>query len=65
MSAPWYLKRTATVFASTNRPHRGHYKKTTTAMNLFPIVDPKVAVQKCPYLRLLMEDLLRVAQILQ
>jgi Domain of unknown function (DUF4276) len=48
-----------------NRLHRGHYKKTTTAMNLFPIVDPKIAVDKCPYLKLLMEDLLRVSQILQ
>jgi hypothetical protein len=43
----------------------GHFKKTTTAMNLFPRVDPQIAIDRCPYLRLLMEDLLRVARLLQ
>jgi hypothetical protein len=43
----------------------GRYKKTTIAMNLFPKVDPQVAIDKCPYLKSFMDDLLRVAQILQ
>ncbi len=43
----------------------GHYKKTTTAMNLFPKVDPQVAINQCPYLKLLAEDLLAVAKLLQ
>jgi hypothetical protein len=43
----------------------GRYKKTTTAMNLFPKVDPQVAIDRCPYLKLLAEDLLQVARILQ
>ena len=43
----------------------GHYKKTTTAMNLFPIVEPQVASDRCPHLKLLAEDLLRVAKLLQ
>ncbi|HKI21142.1 MAG TPA: DUF4276 family protein, partial [Isosphaeraceae bacterium] len=43
----------------------GRYKKTTTAMNLFPKLDAQVAINQCPYLKLLMEDLLRVAQMLQ
>lgn len=45
-----------------NRLLEGHYKKTTQAMNLFPRVDPQVAVDKCPYLKLLMHDLLEVAK---
>jgi Domain of unknown function (DUF4276) len=43
----------------------GRYKKTTTAMNLFPSVDPQVAIDRCPHLKVLAEDLLRVARILQ
>lgn len=43
----------------------GRYKKTTTAMNLFPKVDPQVAIDKCPYLKSFMDDLLRVAKLLQ
>jgi len=43
----------------------GRYKKTTTAMNLFPNVDPQIAIDQCPHLKLLVEDLLRVAQMLQ
>jgi hypothetical protein len=43
----------------------GRYKKTTTAMNLFPKVDPQVAIDRCPYLKLLADDLLRVAKLLQ
>jgi hypothetical protein len=42
----------------------GRYKKTTTAMNLFPKVDPQVAIDRCPHLKLLAEDLLRVAILL-
>ena len=40
------------------------YRKTTTAMNLFPKVDPQVAIEKCPYLKQLMEDLLALAKLL-
>jgi hypothetical protein len=43
----------------------GHYKKTTTAMNLFPKVDPRVAINQCPHLKALMKDLLELAQRLQ
>jgi hypothetical protein len=43
----------------------GSYKKTTIAMNLFPKVDPQVAIDKFPYLKSFMDDLLRVAQRLQ
>ena len=43
----------------------GRYKKTTTAMNLFPKVDPQIAIDKCPYLRQFMEDVRRLAGLLQ
>lgn len=43
---------------------RGDYKKTTTAMNLFPRLDLELARSKCPYLKLLLDDLLRVAKSL-
>lgn len=41
------------------------YKKTVHAKNIFPFVDPQVAIDKCPYLRRLAEDLLEVARRLQ
>ena len=44
---------------------RGRYQKKRTAMNLFPRIDPQAASEKCPYLNALMQDLLRVAKILQ
>jgi hypothetical protein len=44
---------------------KGRYKKTTHAMNLFPKVNPQVAVNQCPFLRLLMQDLLEIAKRLQ
>ncbi|HLJ96979.1 MAG TPA: DUF4276 family protein [Gemmataceae bacterium] len=47
------------------RIHGGYYKKTTTAMNLFRKVDPQIAINQCPYLKLLMMDLLTLAQRLQ
>jgi hypothetical protein len=43
----------------------GRYKKTTTAMNIFPKVDPDAAYEQCHYLKELMDDLLRVARMLQ
>ncbi len=43
----------------------GRYKKTTTAMNLFPKVDPEIAINRCPYLRQFMEDVLCIAKLLQ
>jgi hypothetical protein len=43
----------------------GKYKKTVTAKNLFPSVDPQVAIDKCPHLAVLANDLLRVARQLQ
>ena len=43
----------------------GSYKKTTHALNLFPKIDPRVAIDKCPYLRLLATDLLDIANRLQ
>ncbi len=43
----------------------GRYKKTTHAKNLFPKVDPQLAIDKCPYLKLLANDLLSVAKLLQ
>jgi hypothetical protein len=44
---------------------RSYSKKAAMAMNLFPKVDPLIAMNKCPYLKLFLEDLLRVAQLLQ
>lgn len=41
------------------------YKKTVTAKNIFPFVDPRVAVDKCPYLAALAADLLEIARRLQ
>jgi hypothetical protein len=41
------------------------YKKTVMAMNVFPFVDPRQAIGKCPFLKLLADDLLRLAQGLQ
>ena len=43
----------------------GRYKKTVHAKNLFPEVNPQAAVDKCPFLKLLVEDLLRIARRLQ
>lgn len=44
---------------------RGRYKKTVYAKNIFRQVDPQVAIDKCPYLHRLTEDLLDVARRLQ
>lgn len=41
------------------------YKKTVVARNLFPSVDPMVAIERCPYLRALANDLLDIARRLQ
>jgi hypothetical protein len=43
----------------------GRYKKTVSAKNLFPTIDPKVAIEKCPNLKLLADDLLAIAKALQ
>jgi hypothetical protein len=43
----------------------GGYKKTVTAKNIFPFVDPGVAVGKCPHLARLANDLLQVSRRLQ
>jgi hypothetical protein len=43
----------------------GRYKKTVHARNLFPNVDPQVAIEQCPFLKLLAEDLLLIAKKLQ
>ena len=43
----------------------GRYKKTVYAKNLFPNVDPQQAVDACPFLKLLAEDLLEIARRLQ
>ena len=51
--------------AAAKRILGGRSKRTTTAMNLFPSVDPQLAIDRCPYLKLLAEDLLRVAKLLQ
>ena len=40
----------------------GRYKKTVYAKNLFPIVDPQIAIDKCPFLKLLADDLLEIAK---
>lgn len=46
------------------RTLKKHFKKTTYAKNLFPKVDPQIAIDKCPHLRALAHDLLQVAKIL-
>lgn len=43
----------------------GSYDKVVSARNRFPKLDPQVAIDRCPYLKLLAEDLLRVALALQ
>lgn len=43
----------------------GRYKKTVHAKNLFPNVDPQQAIDKCPFLKLLAQDLLAIATRLQ
>lgn len=43
----------------------GRYNKTVTAMNLFPRINPQIAIDKCPYLKQLTDDLLLLAKILQ
>ncbi|MGZ5975322.1 MAG: DUF4276 family protein [Isosphaeraceae bacterium] len=43
----------------------GRYKKTTTAMNVFPRVDPQGAINQCPHLKHLVEGLLAVARLLR
>jgi hypothetical protein len=40
----------------------GRYKKKTHAMNLFPKIDPQIAIDKCPFLQLFAQDLLQVAR---
>lgn len=41
------------------------YKKTVRAKNIFSFVDPAIAYEKCPHLKCLLDDLLRVAKRLQ
>lgn len=41
---------------------RGEFKKTVYAKNIFPYVDPQVAIDQCPFLKLLVDDLLEVAK---
>lgn len=41
------------------------YKKTVFAKNVFPFVDPQIAIDKCPYLKSLADDLLEIARRLQ
>jgi hypothetical protein len=48
-----------------NRILGGRYKKTVGAKNIFPFVDPQTAIDKCPYLRMLAQDMLAVARQLQ
>ncbi len=43
----------------------GAYKKTVYAKNIFPFVDPQIAIHKCPFLRRLASDLLDIARRLQ
>ena len=43
----------------------GRYKKTVAARNIFPFVDPQVAIDKCPHLKRLASDMLEVARRLQ
>ena len=38
------------------------YKKTTDGTNLFRALDPAVAYAKCPNLKLLLDDMLQLAQ---
>ena len=38
------------------------YKKTVYARNIFPMVDPQTAIDKCPFLRHLANDLLEIAK---
>ena len=44
---------------------KGRYRKTVLANKIFPKVDPNVAYQKCPNLRLMLNEILEVATQLQ
>ena len=48
-----------------NRILSGGYKETVCARNIFPQVDPQIAIDKCRVLRLLANDLLTMARRLQ
>lgn len=43
---------------------RGSYKKTVMGRNILRTADPQIAIDKCPYLKLLAEDLLQIAKAL-
>jgi len=43
----------------------GTYKKTVYAKNIFPQVEPQTAIDQCPFLRRMANDLLEVARRLQ
>ena len=43
----------------------GRYKKTVVARNTFPFVTPQTAIDQCPFLRLLANDLLAIAKRLR
>ncbi len=43
----------------------GQYRKTVCARNIFPIVAAQTAIDRCPFLKLLAEDLLEIAKRLQ
>ncbi len=40
-----------------------NYKKTTYGKNLFPNLNPDIAAQKCPYLRMMLEEMLKLAKV--
>lgn len=43
----------------------GSYRKTVHAKNIFPFVNPAVAIGKCPFLKRLADDLLAIAERLK
>jgi len=42
--------------------HKKHYKKTTHSVQLLGKLDPEVAYDKCPYLKEMLDEMLRMAR---
>lgn len=48
--------------ATFTRELKRDYKKVTEARNRFPKLDPETAAEKCPYLKAMLEELLKLAK---
>ena len=58
-SMKWPSKLLAEIYETKAK---SSYKKTTSGKELFGKLDPQIAYEKCPHLRLLLDDMLKMAQ---